>query len=111
MLGYSHKILNTWKNYFSQLLNVHRVNDVKEIEVHTSGPLIPEPRPFEFNIAIENMKFINRQVLACSGRIDTSRDVKYCVMRSISLIILFGIRKNWLSSGISLLLYQFTIGR
>jgi hypothetical protein len=26
----SHNILNRWKNYFSQLLKVHRVNDIKQ---------------------------------------------------------------------------------
>jgi hypothetical protein len=31
----SHNILNRWKNYFSQLLNVHRVSDVSQIEIHT----------------------------------------------------------------------------
>jgi hypothetical protein len=30
LLADSHNISNTWKNYFSQLLNVHRVDDVKK---------------------------------------------------------------------------------
>jgi hypothetical protein len=34
----SHNILSRWKNYFSQLLNVHNVSDVR----HTAEPLIPE---------------------------------------------------------------------
>jgi hypothetical protein len=29
-------ILNRWKNYYSQLLNVHRVSDVRHIEIHTA---------------------------------------------------------------------------
>jgi hypothetical protein len=40
-------ILNRWKNYFSQLLNVHNVSDVRQIEIHTAEPIIPEPSPFE----------------------------------------------------------------
>jgi hypothetical protein len=32
----SHNIVNRWKNYFSQLLNVHRVTDVRQIEIHTA---------------------------------------------------------------------------
>jgi hypothetical protein len=28
----SHNILNRWKNYFSQLLNVHNVSVVRQIE-------------------------------------------------------------------------------
>jgi hypothetical protein len=35
LLADSHNILNRWKNYFSQLLNVHRVSDVRLIEMHT----------------------------------------------------------------------------
>jgi hypothetical protein len=31
-LADSHNILNRWKNYFSQLLNVHNVIDVRQIE-------------------------------------------------------------------------------
>jgi hypothetical protein len=34
-------ILNTWKNYFSLLLNVYNVSDVRQIEVHTAEPLLP----------------------------------------------------------------------
>jgi hypothetical protein len=34
LLKDSHNILNRWKNYFSQLLNVHIVSDVRQIEVH-----------------------------------------------------------------------------
>jgi hypothetical protein len=33
LLADSHSILNRWKNYFSQLLNVHNVSDVRQIEV------------------------------------------------------------------------------
>jgi hypothetical protein len=29
LLACSHNILNRWKNYFSQLLNVHNVSDVR----------------------------------------------------------------------------------
>jgi hypothetical protein len=29
LLADSHSILNRWKNYFYQLLNVHGVNDVR----------------------------------------------------------------------------------
>jgi hypothetical protein len=45
-----------WKNYFSQLLNVHRVSDVRQIEIHTAEPLVPEPSPFEVEIAIAKLK-------------------------------------------------------
>jgi hypothetical protein len=38
LLADPHNILNRWKNYFSQLLNVHRVSDVRQIEIHTAEP-------------------------------------------------------------------------
>jgi hypothetical protein len=46
LLADSHNILNKWKNYFSRLLNVHRVSDVKQIEIHAVEPLVPDPSPF-----------------------------------------------------------------
>jgi hypothetical protein len=33
-------ILNSWKNYFSQLLNVHRISDVRQTEIHTAQVLV-----------------------------------------------------------------------
>jgi hypothetical protein len=32
LLADSHNILNKWKNYYSQLLNLHRVSDVRQID-------------------------------------------------------------------------------
>jgi hypothetical protein len=39
-------------------LNVHRVSDVRQIEIHTAEPLVPEASPFEIEIeiAIANLK-------------------------------------------------------
>jgi hypothetical protein len=39
----SHNILNRWKNYFSQLLSVHRVGDVRQKKIDMAEPVIPEP--------------------------------------------------------------------
>jgi hypothetical protein len=43
LLADPHKILNRWKNYFCQLLNIHRAGDVRQTEMHTAEPLVPEP--------------------------------------------------------------------
>jgi hypothetical protein len=43
-------ILNTWKNYFCQLLD--GINDAMQIEMHTDGPLVTETSSFETAIAI-----------------------------------------------------------
>ncbi|KAJ4428538.1 hypothetical protein ANN_24582 [Periplaneta americana] len=58
LLADSHSILNRWKNYFRQLLNVHRpnTNDRDEIEIQTAEPFIPEPTLSEVKTAIENLK-------------------------------------------------------
>jgi hypothetical protein len=45
-----------WRNYFSQILNVHGVSDVRQVEIHTAEPLVPEPSAFEIEIAIEKLK-------------------------------------------------------
>ena len=39
--GRPHSIMARWRNYFSQLLNVHEVNDIRQAEIHTVEPLVP----------------------------------------------------------------------
>jgi hypothetical protein len=48
----SHSILARWRNYFSQLLNLHGVNNVRQTELHTAEPLVPEPSATVFQLAI-----------------------------------------------------------
>ena len=50
----SHGIVARWRNYFSQLFNVHRVTDVGQ--VHTAEPLVPEPSASEVELAINKLK-------------------------------------------------------
>jgi hypothetical protein len=52
----SDNILNTWKNYFSQLLNVHNAGDVRQIEVHMAEPLVPGSSHLEVETAIAKLK-------------------------------------------------------
>jgi hypothetical protein len=63
LLADSHNILNRWKNYFSQLLNVHNVSDVRQIEIHMAEPLVPGHSRLEVEIAIAKLRSINRQVV------------------------------------------------
>ena len=44
------------EEHFSQLLNVHRVSDIRQTEIHTAEPLVPEPSAFEVEMAVENIK-------------------------------------------------------
>ena len=59
MVTDSHSILAKWRNHFSQLLNVHGINDVRQTEIHTAEPLVPELNAFEFELAIEKLKSHN----------------------------------------------------
>ena len=52
----SQRIMTRWRKYFSQLLNVHEVKDVREAEIHTVEPLVPEPSAFEIELTIEKLK-------------------------------------------------------
>jgi len=52
----SHSIVVTWRNYFSLLFNVHGVKYVGQAEIHTTGPLVPEPSASEIEPAIDKIK-------------------------------------------------------
>jgi hypothetical protein len=45
-----------WRNYFSKILNVHGVSDVRQAVIHTVEPLVPEPSVLEVELAIEKLK-------------------------------------------------------
>jgi hypothetical protein len=48
--------MTRWTKYFSKLLNVLRVNDGGQVEIHTAEPLVLEPSAFEFELALEKLK-------------------------------------------------------
>jgi hypothetical protein len=56
LLADPHKILNSWKNYFCQLLNVHGVGGVRQTEMHTAEPFVPEPSASEVEVAVGKLK-------------------------------------------------------
>jgi hypothetical protein len=45
-----------WRNHFSQILNVHGVNDVRQAEIHTAELLVPEPSASEIELVIDKLK-------------------------------------------------------
>jgi hypothetical protein len=103
LLADSHNILNKWKNNFSQLLNVHNVSDVRQIKVDTAEPLVPGPSRLEVKIAIAKLKKykspgsdqIPQELIQAGGEM--------LLLRSTNSLILFGIRKNCLINGRSLI--------
>jgi hypothetical protein len=50
-----HSILTRWRNHFCQLFNAHGVSDVRQTEIHTEEPLLPEPSAYEVAMAIEKL--------------------------------------------------------
>jgi hypothetical protein len=44
------------KNVFNQVLNVHGVHDVRQMNMHTAEPLVPEPSLVEVEIAVGKLK-------------------------------------------------------
>jgi hypothetical protein len=85
----SHSIVTRWRNYFSQLLNVHGANDVRQEEIHTAEPLVPEPSAFEVELAIEKLKShkssgidqIPAELIKAGGR------TIHCVIRKLIISI------------------------
>ena len=53
MAANPHSIVARWRNYFSQLFNVHGVKEVGQAEIHTAEPLVPEPSDSEVELGIE----------------------------------------------------------
>jgi hypothetical protein len=57
------KYLNRWKSFFSRLLNVFNVSDVRQIDIHTAEPLVLGPGHLEVEIAVAKLKSINLQAV------------------------------------------------
>jgi hypothetical protein len=56
LLPVPHKILNRWKNYFCQLLNVHGAGGVRQTEMHTAELFVLEPSALKSEVAIGKLK-------------------------------------------------------
>jgi hypothetical protein len=48
--------LNSWKNLFNQVLNIHGVHDVRQMDIHMAESLVPELSLVEVEIAIGKLK-------------------------------------------------------
>jgi hypothetical protein len=60
------------------------VSDVRQIEIHTAEPLVPDPSPFEVEIAAANLKSVNRQAVIRFRHNNFKQEVKYYDLRSIT---------------------------
>jgi hypothetical protein len=101
-------VMKRWKNFFNQVLNVHGVYDVRQMDIHMSEPLVPEPSLDEVEIAIGKLKSykspgtdnIPAELIKAGG--------ETYILRYTDFFVVFEIRRNCHSSGRNLLLYQFT---
>jgi hypothetical protein len=83
VLADSHKILNSWKNYFS-----------RQLEIHNCEMLIPGPGHLEFEIAIAKLKkYISSGSDQILVELIQAEGEHYCP-RFIKGLRIFGIRKN-----------------
>ena len=87
-----HSILAGWRNHFYQLLNIHGINDVRQTEIHTAKPLVPEPSAFKVEMAIEKLKSHKTSGIdqIPTEKIEAGDRKIGCVIHN--LLILFGIR-------------------
>jgi hypothetical protein len=101
----SHNNVNRWKNYFSLLLNVHNVSDVRQIGTHSAEPLVPDLSPYDFEAAIETLK---KYKLQSSDQIPAEliqggSETVLCEILKLNHSVW---NKNCLIMGKSLLMYQ-----
>jgi hypothetical protein len=103
MVTDSHSILARWRNHFAQLFNVHGINDIRQTEIHTAEPLVPQLNAFEFGLAIEKLKSHNSpgtdqipaELIKAGGRTIHSEIHKLiCSYLLYLIIIVYGIVKN-----------------
>jgi hypothetical protein len=56
LLANPQNVLNRWKNFFNQVLNVHGVRNVRQEDIQMAEPLMPEPSLVEVEIAVGKLK-------------------------------------------------------
>jgi hypothetical protein len=56
LLAEPHKIFNRWNKCLSQLLNVSQIRGVKQAEMHTAQPFVPEASASEVEVAAGKLK-------------------------------------------------------
>ena len=99
MVADSHSIVDRWRNYFFQLFNVHGVKDIRQAEIHTAGPLVPDPSASEVELAIDKLKSHKSPGIDQIPAEQIKAGVEQFAWRFINLLLLFGRGRNCLKSG------------
>jgi hypothetical protein len=78
---------------------VHEINGVRRTDIHTAEPLVPEPRAFDFEMSIEKLiRHKSPGIEQIPAELIKAGDRKPA-LKSINLLILFGISSKCLRSG------------
>jgi SLT domain-containing protein len=56
LLADPQSVLNRWKKFFNQVLNIHGAHDVGQMDIHMAQPLVPEPSLVKLEIATGKLK-------------------------------------------------------
>jgi hypothetical protein len=56
LLADPQSVLNRWKTFFNQVLNIHGVHNVRQMDIHTAQLLVPEPSLVKVEITIGKLK-------------------------------------------------------
>jgi hypothetical protein len=100
-------VLNMWKNFFNQMLNVRGIHDVRQMDIQTAEPLVPESSFVEVEIAVVKFKsYKSPGTDQISAKFIKTGGETLC-SEIHTLFVVYGIRRNCHSSGRNLLLYQF----
>jgi len=86
-------------------LNVYRINEVRQTELHATEPLLPEPTAFHVELAIEELKsHKSPDIIQIAAELNKAggRTIGIEIQKLISSI---GIRRNSLRSGSGRSLY------
>jgi hypothetical protein len=100
-----HSLSKRWKNFLNQVLNVHGVHNVRQMDIHTAEPLVLEPSLVKVEVAVWKLKSykspgtdqIPAELIEAGG--ETLYSEIHQIIRSVW--------KNCHSSGRNLFFYQF----
>jgi hypothetical protein len=59
LLADTQSVLNRWKNFFNQVINVHGIHGIRQMDILPAEPLVPEPSLVEVEIGSGMLKVIN----------------------------------------------------
>jgi hypothetical protein len=94
LLADPQSVLNRWKNFFNQVLNICGIYDVRHMDIHMPEPLVPEPSLVKVETAIGKLRsYKSPGTDQIPGEL-IKAGVKHYVQRYTNLFVLYEIRRN-----------------